>query len=234
MEPSSLPFYKGIDTYGDDTMNLLGVLLLAVSLSMDALGIGISYGLRGIRTPWKARIIICIISMLFTGAAVGLGNVLLMIIPPEAARLVGAGMLVLLGLFIIVQSFWEKNKEPTLKKKGDTILNVAFKSLGITVKIIRNPASCDFDDSKHIDTFEAIYLGVALSIDSFGAGISSAVSGVNSTLVPVAAGVCQLLFLCCGDLLGRRLKLFKSINSQVFVVISGVLLIVLAMLRYFC
>ena len=29
-------------------MNLLGVLLLAISLSMDALGIGISYGLRGI------------------------------------------------------------------------------------------------------------------------------------------------------------------------------------------
>lgn len=216
-------------------MNLIGVLLLAVSLSMDALGIGISYGLRGIRTPWKARITICIISMLFTGAAVGLGNVLLMIIPPMAARLVGAGMLVLLGLFIIVQSFWEKNKEPSPKKKrDDTILDVAFKSLGITVKIMRNPVSCDFDGSKHIDTLEAIYLGVALSIDSFGAGISSAVSGVNSMLVPVAAGLCQLLFLCSGDLLGRRLKLFKSINSQVFVVISGVLLIVLAMVRYFC
>ena len=91
-------------------MNLLGVLLLAISLSMDALGIGISYGLRGIRTPWKARVTICLISMLFTGAAVGLGNVLLMVIPPEAARLAGAGMLALLGLFIIVQSFWEKNK----------------------------------------------------------------------------------------------------------------------------
>ena len=37
-----------------------------------------------------------------------------------------------------------------------------------------------------------------------------------------------------GDLLGRRLKLFKNINSQMFVVISGVLLIVLAMVRYFC
>ena len=202
---------------------------------MDALGIGISYGLRGIRTPWKARVTICLISILFTGAAVGLGNVLLMVIPPEAARLAGAGMLALLGLFIIVQSFWEKNKEPSLKKKkGDTIVNVAFQSLGITVKIMRNPVSCDFDDSKHIDVFEAVYLGVALSIDSFGAGISSAVSGVNSMLAPVAAGLCQLLFLCGGDLLGRRLKLFKNINSQMFVVISGVLLIVLAMVRYFC
>lgn len=216
-------------------MDFIGVLLLAVSLSMDALGIGISYGLRGIRTPWKARIMICIISMLFTGAAVGLGSILLLFIPPVAARLLGAGMLVLLGLFIILQSFWEKNKEPAPKKeKGDTIANIALKSLGITIKIMRNPASCDFDGSKHIDTLEAIYLGVALSIDSFGAGINSAVSGVNSILAPFAAGLCQLLFLCTGDLLGRKLQLFKSINSQVFVVISGVLLIVLAMVRYFC
>lgn len=215
-------------------MNLLAVLLLAVSLSMDALGIGISYGLRGIRTPWKARLTICLISMLFTGLAVGLGNVLLLVIPPAAARLLGSGMLVLLGLFIIVQSFLEKNKEPKRReKKDDTIVDIALKSLGITIKIIRNPASCDFDHSKHIDVLEAIYLGVALSIDSFGAGISSAVSGVNSYLVPVAAGLCQLLFLCGGDCLGRRLTLFKRVDSQVFVVISGTLLIVLAMVRYF-
>ena len=217
-------------------MNLLGVFLLAISLSMDALGIGVSYGLRGIRTPWKARFVICFISMLFTGAAVGLGNILLLIIPDGAARLIGSGMLVLLGLFIIVQSFWEKNKElsPQKKEQGETIANIVLKSLGITIKIMRNPASCDFDSSKHIDTLEAIYLGIALSIDSFGAGISSAVSGVNSMIVPLAAGLCQLLFLCCGDLLGRKLKLFRQIKSQVFVVISGVLLIVLAMIRYFC
>ena len=208
---------------------------MAVSLSMDALGIGISYGLRGIRTPWKARFVICFISMLFTGAAVGLGNILLLVIPAGAARLIGAGMLVLLGLFIIVQSFWEKSKETSpKKKKGDTIANIVLKSLGITIKIMRNPVSCDFDSSKHIDTLEAVYLGNALSIDSFGAGISSAVSGVNSMAVPLAAGLCQLLFLCCGDFLGSRLKLFHQINSQVFVVISGVLLIVLAMIRYFC
>lgn len=217
-------------------MNLLGVLLLAVSLSMDAVGIGISYGLRGIKTPWSARLIICVISILFTGLAVGLGNLMLMVIPPAAAKLIGALMLAALGLFIIVQSFYEQKKEETPKKKrkkNDTILDVAFKSLGISIKIMRNPPSGDIDKSAHIDAVEAVYLGVALSIDSFGAGVSSAISGLSSFLVPFAAGGCQLLFLCLGDLFGRRLKLFHSVNSQVFVVISGVLLIVLSMVRYF-
>jgi putative sporulation protein YtaF len=216
-------------------MNVLGATLLAVSLSMDALGIGISYGIRGIKTPWRARLIICLISMLFTGAAVGLGSVLLMLISPQAARLLGAGMLVALGLFIIFQSFMEKNKdEPKQPKKGDKIASIALKSLGVTITIMRNPAECDFDESKHIDAFEAVYLGVALSIDSFGAGISSAVSGLSSMLVPLAAGLCQILFLCAGDLFGRKLRMFRRVNSQVFVVISGVLLIVLAVIRYFC
>ncbi len=57
-------------------MSFAAVLILAVSLSMDALGIGISYGLRGIRVSWKARVVICAMSMMVTGAAVGLGSVL--------------------------------------------------------------------------------------------------------------------------------------------------------------
>ena len=66
-------------------MSFAAVLILAVSLSMDALGIGISYGLRGIRVSWKARVVICAMSMMVTGAAVGLGSVLLEVIPLPAA-----------------------------------------------------------------------------------------------------------------------------------------------------
>lgn len=188
-------------------MSFAAILILAVSLSMDALGIGISYGLRGIRVPWKARLVICAISMTVTGAAVGLGSVLLRIIPAQAAKLLGCGMLLILGLGIIVQGFRKRKEE--------------------------NPFSCDFDRSKAIETAEALYLGAALSVDSFGAGVSSAVSGMNSVLVPVFAGLVQMLFLWGGGLLGRRLKLVRLKNPGVFVYLSGGLLVVLAVLRWF-
>lgn len=216
------------------------ILLLGASLSMDAMGIGVSYGMRGIHTPWPARLVMAFISMLFTGAAVGLGSALLRIIPPLAAKMVGAGMLAALGLFIIVQAFYKGRRDPAKNKKcrkrgkeGD-VFNFAIQSLGITVKIMRQPVSGDFDHNRRIDLLEAVYLGIALSVDSFGVGVSSAVSGLHSVLVPVAAGLFQLLFLSAGDILGRRLALLRAVDSRIFVALSGVLLIVLAAMRYFC
>ena len=94
---------------------------------------------------------------------------LLEVIPLPAAKLLGCGMLLILGLVIIVQGFRKRKEE--------------------------NSFSCDFDRSKAIETAEALYLGAALSVDSFGAGVSSAVSGMNSILVPILAGLMQMLFL---------------------------------------
>ena len=96
-----------------------------------------------------------------------------------------------------------------------------------------NSFSCDFDRSKAIETAEALYLGAALSVDSFGAGVSSAVSGMNSILVPILAGLMQMLFLWGGGFLGKRLKLIQLKNPGVFVYLSGGLLVVLAVLRWF-
>lgn len=172
---------------------------------MDALGMGVSYGLRGIRTPWYARLILCGISTVITGLAVGAGSLLTMLITPPAAKLIGSGMLAILGITIVAQAFYQK----------------------------KEPDSYDLDHSKHIDALEAVYLGVALSIDSFGAGISTGIAGGASFWVPVAAGLCQMVFLCAGEFCGKKLKHIKA-DDRVFAVISGVLLIVLAAVRYVC
>ena len=68
-----------------------------------------------------------------TGAAVGLGSVLLEVIPLPAAKLLGCGMLLILGLVIIVQGFRKRKEE--------------------------NSFSCDFDRSKAIETAEAFIWG---------------------------------------------------------------------------
>lgn len=213
-------------------MSVLGVLLLAGSLSMDALGIGISYGVRGIRTPVAAKVIICAISMAVLGVSILVGSVLAMVLPPLAAKLLGASMLGLLGVFVILQAFWKKEPKPK-KRKKETVRSIMLKSLGITVKIIRNPPSCDFDSSKTLDGFEAVYLGMALSVDSIGVGFGSAVMGLNTMLVPVSAGVFQMLFLSAGTLLGGKLARCARVEPKIWTVISGLLLIGIAVIRYF-
>lgn len=214
-------------------MWFLSGLLLAVSLSMDALGIGISYGLRGVKVPNLPRIIISFISLLFTAIAIGIGNVIVLFLPDYLAKLVGSGMLAVLGAVILIKEFIGNKKVENKGEKTEKVWNFNLKSLGIIIKIIRHPIHCDVEKSTSVGIRESIYMGVALSIDSFGAGISSAVSGVNNFFVPVMVGLCQFIFLSLGIFCGRKLTAFKKVDSKVFVILSGVLLIILAVVRYF-
>lgn len=210
-------------------MEAAGCVLLALSMSMDALGIGISYGVRGIRVPFVSRAVICVISVLITGAAIFLGGKLTAALPTATAKLIGAVMLGLLGVFIVCQAFI--NKKPKKEKRCGTLASLFIKPLGVTVSIVRDPCACDFDSSSRIDAAESVYLGVALSIDSFGVGVSSAVSGLNSMLIPVAAGLCQLCLLCAGEAAGAKLKKTSLGESKIWNIFSGLLLVCIAVVR---
>ena len=209
------------------------IILLAVALSIDALGIGVSYSLRGIQLPLGAKIIIAMLSVLFTFIAILLGKSIVYIFSPYIAKFIGIVILLFMGVWIILQGIKKDEKKETEILKDDTIINIIIKSLGITIKVIRNPLSCDFDKSSKIDPFEAIYMGIALSIDSIGVGIGSAIAGVNSLIIPFAVGFFQLLFLYLGDFVGKKLLMFEKIDSRIWVVISGLLLIIIAIVRCF-
>lgn len=179
------------------------IVLLAASLSIDSLGIGISYGLRKIKTPVSAKLIISLISVLITCAALFLGNALLQVIPAFLASIFGSSMLLLFGIYVLFSS------------------------------ILKKPESFDEDASKRIDPKEAFFLGIALSIDSFGAGVSSAVGGLNSVAIPFLVGLCQIIFLYSGEFLGRKLIGLNKLSSRFFSIISGLLLITISIIRFF-
>lgn len=215
-------------------MWFLSGILLAVSLSMDALGIGVSYGLRGIKVPNKPKLIISFISLLFTAVAIGIGNIIVLFLPDYLAKLIGSGMLLVLGVVILIQVLGKNKKKVDEKEKNtEKTWTLNVKPLGFAIKIIREKTSLTALKSDIMGIRESIYMGVALSIDSFGAGISSAVSGMNDFFVPLMVGVCQFIFLSLGLFCGQKLTSFKKINSDVFMVLSGAILIILACVRYF-
>lgn len=209
-------------------MELIGLMLLSVSLSIDAFTIGTSCALGGIKTSWRARIIICLISVLIMGISVVCGEWLAKLINPNVSRLIGCGMLCLLGVYIILGALGKTKKHR--EKKSVTLV---LKSLGITVNIIKNPVSCDIDKSNSIDTREACYIGVALSIDSVGAGVSMGVSGMNALSVAGMSGLCQLIFLCVGLFLGSRLRNIERLPQKIFTIMSGVIIILISIFKIF-
>lgn len=211
-------------------MGIFEMLFLSFALSTDALAIGISCALRGIRTPLSARLVICVMSVAITAAAVFLGSVINDFIPSWVGNIVGIILLSALGIYVIYGAFVEKKpKKP--KPRKENILTLAVKPLGLTINIIRNPSECDIDRSSTVEFAEACYIGAALSADSFAAGLGAGVSGGSAVLIPLMCGVFQLVFLCCGIQIGKKLYGIKRVKQKYFGIISGMMLIAVAIFR---
>lgn len=209
------------------------ILALAASLSIDSFGIGISYGMRKIKVPIYAIIIISMLAFIFSSLSIFLGTILLTLLPKSFAKFIGIIILASMGIWIIYQGISKKKDKKIINKKNpETILNLIIKSMGITIKIIRTPEYCDMDNSNIIEPKEAFYLGVALSVDSIGAGIGTAIMGINTLLIPIFVALFQLIFLISGIKIGKEASSFNS-ESNLWVIISGILLIIVAFIRLF-
>ena len=69
-----------------------------------------------------------------------------------------------MGIIPIFRS--EKKEEP---KQEEKVWKLEIASLGLVIQILRKPTVADFDKSGTISAGEALLLGIALSVDSFGA-----------------------------------------------------------------
>ena len=220
---------------------LLSILILAVTLSIDALFAGFSYGLAGTKIPFSSKLIICAFSVFYAALALIAGHALAGVLPPLAGKIIGAGVLAALGVFMIIKSLLQKGNDQKLAEESPegprTLFTVMIKSLGITVQILKNnPEAGDIDHSGVIDKKEALLLGFALSVDSLGAGIGSALSGLCAWYIPFVVGFCQLAFLSVGLLSGVLLRgrpggVFSR-GGMITEILPGILLICLSALRF--
>jgi len=207
---------------------LYKLIVVALALSIDAFGIGLTYGIRGIKISNLSKLIVSSQSIIITFAAMQFGNIIRNIIPLEYAEKIGAFCLILLGSWVIIQSGQEKKVSMPKPKKSKT-LSIVIKHLGITVQIIRSPGDCDMDNSATIDKFEAIYLGFALSIDAFVAVAGTGMIDGFSMQLPFVIAITQAVLLTLGSSSGHRIKDIYPVNPKLWTFCSGALLIAIAL-----
>lgn len=106
-----------------------------------------------------------------------------------------------------------------------TLLNLEVKSLGIVIHILKKPTSADIDQSGTINGVEALLLGIALSIDAFGAGLGAAILGFSPVMMSVTVGLMSSLFVSLGINAGHLLSRWNWIDKMTF--LPGVLLIII-------
>lgn len=213
---------------------LLNCLFLAISSSIDSLGIGITYGIKNTKITIGAKSILFFISFFISIISIYFGNLLKYIFPDFLIHYLGSFLLILMGVFMCFQSVKVLKQEYKIEndknlKISDTekIYSFFIKCLGITIKIIKNPSSSDLDKSNVIDSKEALFLGLALSLDSFCIGIGFSMLNTFSIIFPLFTSCFQLFFLSLGNYCGKKLYSFSKLPDNIWSTISGILLIII-------
>jgi len=206
------------------------MIIMAFSLSIDAVGIGISYGIRGIKISSFAKLVICTISFLIILISMLLGNILYSLVSERTGQIIGSSILFIMGLWIILQGI--RNKEEKMRTKEEKTLHFIIKPLGISIKIIQSPEFCDFNKSSIIEPLESVYLGIALSFDSIGVGMTSSIFNFNEFTFSLLVCMFQIFLLSFGVLFGEKINKIKHID-KISNIVSGIILIVIAAVKLF-
>lgn len=200
-------------------MELLSLVVFAFALSLDGFGVGVAYGMRRIKIPISSLLVVSITSATVIGISMVGGHLLSQIISVALAQKVGAIILVILGVWILIQTWLypshgdlngnaeddEKfNNEGRVKIQEEQVMKITIKPLGLVIQILRQPAKADFDQSGTISSKEALFLGIALAMDALGAGFGAAMAGYKPLLTPVAVGLAKFFLLSSGIYIGRN------------------------------
>ena len=86
-----------IATGGRGDWQVLGVLLFAIAVSIDGFAAGVAEGLRGIRVPIGSLLAMNVVSAVVVFLSLGSGRMLAGLMAPLVGRLVGGGILMALG-----------------------------------------------------------------------------------------------------------------------------------------
>lgn len=173
--------------------------------------------------PWSAKMIVMTVSVIVTACAVLCGVLLGDVLPEFAARIVGAVLLAAVGLYVAVGGDSKKSQHNPQKKSKN--------ALTVSAEILSNSAECDIDRSGVLDHIEAVLVGLALSADSFGAGIGAGVAGRAAFAVPLVCGVFQTIFLCIGEQFARKIGSIKPVRQKYLNLLSGSIMVITAVLR---
>lgn len=203
---------------------MIETLLLVFTLSLDAFVASIAYGTNKIKIPFVSAAIINITCSSFLAFSLLLGSVIRGFIPEDITLLISFLILIFLGIFYLFQSLIKSY----IAKASTPNRKVKLRVSDLIINIYIDETSADFNRSKNLNPKEALYLAVALSLDSLAIGLSSSLTGVNYFQVIFFSLFYGIIAVRLGLLIGRKLVEKSGFNISW---LSGVILIILAIMK---
>ena len=202
-------------------------VLLAISISLDSLAIGISYGMKNIRVSTGALLIIAMTSVAALLLSWAGGAALVSVVSSDIAKMASSVLLICLGLFFFLQAALDCAYPDTGGRR--IIKKIRLKPFNLIINIIREPASGDQDRSGVIDCTEAWYIGAAMSVDAISVGMAAAAYEMNILLLACLTGMMTALFIKSGEFLGSKASGLASKGRLKFV--SGAIILCMGIVR---
>jgi putative sporulation protein YtaF len=205
----------------------LMILGLAVSSSLDNLGVGISYGIRNIRIGWVSNLVIAVICFFFSLAGILFGLWFAEILPGILPTLIGGFLLFVIGIRIVLLA--------VPRKKPAANLTAVPHSAGIK-DILAHPEIADLDKSGEIGFGESVILGVALSANALTNGLGAGLLGLSPLAISFTAAVGSFVTVWAGALLGAKatnLRIGSFTLGEAGTALSGIILIIIAAETFF-
>lgn len=189
------------------------LLLIVTAISLDSLLIAFAYGLKRLALPFTETVKIALTVGIVFGMSMIMGNALTSFISVDSAEILGGAVLAAVGIFLLLSVWVEKSK-----KKQD---------MPFIIQILKKPLKADLDKSWSINGMEAILIGMALSLDSIGAGIGVSILGISPVLATIVVILITAVFLMTGVQLGRTFANIKGIEKVSF--LPGCLLLIIGL-----
>ena len=208
--------------------HIASILLLALAISLDSCGVGMTYGIRKVQIPVRSILIIAGCSALSLAFGMLMGSLSEHLMAHDWTGKLGGFILLALGVWTL-SSYFKREEEHCPIMDERTLFQMEIKSIGLVIHILKKPLSADFDQSGTITGLEAFFLGLALSLDGFGAGIGAGILHYPLFIQVVLCFGMSALLMSFGIKAGKYLK--DSVLAKVFSVIPGLVLIFLGITK---
>jgi len=198
-------------------LHALYTFFIALSNNFDNIGVRIAYSIRGIKISHPINLWISVITFFISGFAAYSGSIISGYFSKQLSSIIAMVLLSAIGIWMIADHYIKRRRNLYLAEKSD---EEDAKSI---LHVLANPEKADMDKSKHIDFKEATILGIALSINNVGGGLSAGMIGLSSFWVGLLSAVISFIALWAGNYIAEYFIKWNISNKAT--VAAGLVLI---------
>lgn len=188
-------------------MDIIPIILFAVSTNIDNLILGASLGIKNIYLDLISNFIISGVTFIFTFLSMYFANFIFGFIDQKKGSFLGNVILIIIGIYYIIKYFSNRD--------GDFAYH-SYKEKSVKVS--------------YLDIKRSFLIAFTLSINNFGLGIGASISGLSLYTASIFSLIFGALFLNVANLLARNFV--SNLLGKYGELISGIVITILGIYQF--